>query len=90
MVVFGKEERQTLIKENQRHETDTGSAEVQIALLTQRNNHLGEHLKTHKKDYSSRRGLLMMVAHRSSLLRYLARENRARYLELIRRLGIRK
>lgn len=90
MTVFGKEERERLIKENQRHEADTGSAEVQIALLTQRINHLGDHLKTHKKDYASRRGLLMMVAHRSSLLKYLARENRARYLELIRRLGIRK
>jgi len=90
MAVADKEKRAEIINGNQKHETDTGSAEVQIALLTQRINDLAEHLKTHKKDFASRRGLLMMVGRRSTLLRYLARVDRARYLELIRKLGIRK
>ena len=72
------------------HEQDTGSADVQIALLTQRINHLTEHLQQNKKDHSSRRGLLMMVSKRSSLLNYLKTMDRSRYLSLIGRLGLRK
>jgi small subunit ribosomal protein S15 len=72
------------------HEKDTGSPEVQIALLTKRIVELTEHLKTHKKDHASRRGLLKMVGKRNSLLKYLTREDRARYLSVIGRLGLRK
>ena len=72
------------------HEKDTGSPEVQIALLTKRINELNEHLKTHKKDHSSRRGLLKMVGKRNALLKYLTREDRARYQSIIGRLGLRK
>jgi small subunit ribosomal protein S15 len=72
------------------HEKDTGSPEVQIALLTQRITELTEHLKTHKKDHSSRRGLLKMVGKRNSLLKYLTREDRTRYRQIIGRLGLRK
>ena len=69
---------------------DTGSPEVQIALLTKRITELTEHLKTHKKDHSSRRGLLKMVSKRNSLLKYLTREDRTRYLAIIAKLGLRK
>ena len=72
------------------HEKDTGSPEVQIALLTERINELTEHLKTHKKDHSSRRGLLKMVGKRNDLLKYLTREDRTRYQHIIKRLGLRK
>jgi small subunit ribosomal protein S15 len=72
------------------HEKDTGSPEVQIALLTKRITELTEHLKTHKKDHSSRRGLLKMVSKRNSLLKYLTREDRTRYQQIIGRLGLRK
>jgi small subunit ribosomal protein S15 len=72
------------------HDNDTGSPEVQIALLTQRINELTEHLKTHKKDFSSRRGLLKMVGNRNSLLKYLMREDRERYQQIITKLGLRK
>jgi small subunit ribosomal protein S15 len=72
------------------HEKDTGSPEVQVAILTTRINELTEHLKTHQKDHSSRRGLLKMVGRRNSLLKYLTREDRNRYLKLISRLGLRK
>jgi small subunit ribosomal protein S15 len=72
------------------HEKDTGSPEVQIALLTRRITELTEHLKTHKKDHSSRRGLLKMVGKRNSLLKYLTREDRTRYQQIIGRLGLRK
>ena len=72
------------------HEKDTGSPEVQIALLSRRIADLTEHLKTHKKDHSSRRGLLKMVGKRNSLLKYLTREDRARYQQIIARLGLRK
>ena len=84
------EKKQALISEYKVHDTDTGSPEVQVALLTERINHLTEHLKTHKKDHASRRGLLMMVGHRSALLKYLHVNDRPRYLTLIKRLGIRK
>ena len=72
------------------HEKDTGSPEVQIALLTRRITELTEHLKTHKKDHSSRRGLLKMVGKRNSLLKYLTREDRNRYTSIIGKLGLRK
>lgn len=72
------------------HDKDTGSIEVQVALLTSRIKELTEHLKTHKKDHSSRRGLIMMVNKRRKLLTYLKREDEARYKELIKRLGLRK
>ena len=82
--------KQEVIKTYQVHEGDTGSPEVQVALLTERINHLTEHLKGHRKDHSSRRGLLKMVGRRASLLKYLVREDRARYRAVIERLGIRK
>jgi small subunit ribosomal protein S15 len=82
--------KQTIIEEYRVHESDTGSPEVQIALLTERINHLTEHLRTHRKDHSSRRGLLKMVGRRASLLKYLANQDRARYQAVIERLGIRK
>jgi small subunit ribosomal protein S15 len=83
--------KKTAIIESVRvHEKDTGSPEVQVALLTARINHLTEHLKGHLKDHSSRRGLLKMVGRRASLLKYLAREDRQRYQAIIDRLGIRK
>jgi small subunit ribosomal protein S15 len=72
------------------HEKDTGSPEVQVALLTERINHLTGHLKGHQKDHSSRRGLLKMVGRRASLLKYLAGQDRKRYQAVIDRLGIRK
>ena len=72
------------------HEKDTGSPEVQVALLSERINQLTEHFKTHKKDHHSRRGLLKLVGQRRRLLDYLKRKDTDRYAELIRRLGIRK
>jgi small subunit ribosomal protein S15 len=72
------------------HEKDTGSPEVQIAVLTKQITELTEHLRTHKKDHSSRRGLLKMVSRRNSLLKYLTREDRSRYQQIIGRLGLRK
>ena len=84
-------ERKTEIaKDHRRHDLDTGSAEVQIALLTQRISQLTEHLKLHRKDNSSRRGLLKMVGKRSGLLKYLSRTNRERYLGTIGKLGLRR
>ena len=81
---------QTIIDEFGTHATDTGSPEVQVALLTEQIAQLTEHLKSHKHDYASRRGLLMMVGKRSRLLRYLARRDREAYQALIKRLGLRK
>ena len=72
------------------HDTDTGSPEVQIALLSERITNLTEHLKTHAKDFHSRRGLLMLVGRRRRLLDYLSRKDRARYQTLIGRLGLRR
>ena len=77
-------------KEFQLHGTDTGSADVQVARLTQRINHLTGHLGEHKKDVSSRRGLLMLVARRRKLLDYLARTDNDRYLNLLKGLGLRR
>jgi len=84
------EPKQDIIEQYRVHEEDTGSPEVQIALLTQRINHLTQHLQTHRKDHSSRRGLLKMVGRRASLLKYLANQDRRRYQAVIERLGIRK
>jgi len=84
------EEKSKLVSEYRIHDKDTGSPEVQIALLTTQINELNEHLKTHKKDHSSRRGLLKMVSRRNSLLKYLTREDRTRYQQIIGRLGLRK
>ena len=85
------DERKTeIILEYQTHEGDTGSPEVQVALLTDRIRQLTEHLKVHKKDHTSRRGLLMLVGRRSALLKYLTRTDRARYQTLIKRLGLRR
>ncbi|MBR0575502.1 30S ribosomal protein S15 [Proteiniclasticum sp. BAD-10] len=79
-----------LIQTHARHEGDTGSPEVQIALLTERINSLTEHLKIHKKDHHSRRGLLMMVGQRRGLLNYLMAEDIERYRDIIAKLGIRR
>ena len=84
------DKKKGLIEQFKVHEGDTGSPEVQIALLTARINDLTEHFKTHAKDHASRRGLLMMVSKRSSLLKYLRLHDRKKYLEVINRLGIRK
>ena len=84
------EAKQQIVSEYRTHDKDTGSPEVQIALLTQRIGELTEHLKTHKKDHSSRRGLLKMVGKRNSLLKYLTREDRTRYQQIIGKLGLRK
>jgi len=78
------------LKEFQLHEKDTGSADVQVALLTHRIEHLTEHLKTNRKDHSSRRGLLKMVAQRRSLLDYLSKTKEDRYKKLIDKLNLRK
>jgi small subunit ribosomal protein S15 len=85
-----KESRQELVKTYRRKEGDTGSCEVQVALLTQRIKALTEHLAAHKKDHATRRGLLMLVSQRTKLLRYLARQDPARYQKLIESLGLRK
>ena len=85
-----KEEKNAIIKENAQHGGDTGSPEVQIALLTKRINDLTEHLKTHKKDHHSRRGLLKMVGQRRNLLNYLTKVDIERYRAIIAKLGIRK
>lgn len=84
------ESKKVVIEGNRTHESDTGSPEVQIALLTARIAELTEHLKGHKKDFSSRRGLLKMVGKRNSLLKYLTRTDRDRYQKIITKLGLRK
>ena len=82
--------KQELIETYRVHETDTGSPEVQIAILTERINHLNEHLKVHKKDHHSRRGLLLMVGQRRGLLDYLKSTDIEAYRALIAKLGLRK
>lgn len=82
--------KQEIMTKYQRHEGDTGSPEVQIALLTERINHLTEHLKTHKKDHHSRRGLFLMIGQRRGLLDYLISIDIERYRTLIKELNIRK
>lgn len=88
--MINKEKKQEIIKEYSRHESDTGSVEVQIALLTKRISELTEHLKIHKKDHHSRRGLLIMVGKRRGLLNYLIKQDISKYRELIKSLGIRR
>ena len=85
-----KEQKTAIIKEYATHEGDTGSPEVQIAVLTKRINDLTDHLRTHKKDHHSRRGLLKMVGQRRNLLNYLMKVDIERYRSIIARLGIRK
>ena len=85
-----KDQKDAIIAEYKTHDGDTGSAEVQIALLTKRINDLTEHLKVHKNDHHSRRGLLKMVGHRRNLLAYLQKVDIERYRSIIARLGIRK
>ncbi|MCR5637161.1 MAG: 30S ribosomal protein S15 [Clostridiales bacterium] len=85
-----KERKNELMAEYATHEGDTGSPEVQIALLSERIKDLTEHLKTHKKDHHSRRGLLKMVGHRRSLLNYLKKVDIERYRSIVSRLGLRK
>ena len=84
------EKKKSVIETHRNHEKDTGSPEVQIAILTERIAELSEHLKAHKKDYSSRRGLLRMVGKRNSLLKYLTHTDRERYQKIIAKLGLRK
>ena len=81
---------QSTIEAHQRHGTDTGSPEVQVALLTARINHLTEHLKVHKKDHHSRRGLLMLVGRRRRLLDYVKKNDVERYRAIIAKLGLRR
>ena len=85
-----KQEKAELIKKFGRGENDTGSTEVQVAILTTRINNLTEHLKTHKKDFHSRRGLLVMVGQRRRLLDYLNSNSNERYTDLIKNLGLRR
>lgn len=85
-----KEQKTSVIEQNRIHETDTGSPEVQVAILTERINQLTEHLKVHKKDKHSQRGLIKMVGSRRSLLNYLQKKDIERYRALIAKLGLRK
>lgn len=85
-----KEQKQEIIAKYKLHDSDTGSPEVQVAILTERINHLTEHLKVHKKDHHSRRGLLMMVGQRKGLLNYLMKKDINRYRDIIAKLGLRK
>lgn len=84
------ENKEAIIREHATREGDTGSPEVQVAVLTQRIRHLTEHLRTHKHDYHSRRGLLQMVGRRRRLLKYLQKKDVERYRALIARLGLRR
>jgi small subunit ribosomal protein S15 len=88
--LISAQQKQAVIEGHRRHATDTGSPEVQVALLTERINELSEHFKTHVKDHHSRRGLLKIVSRRRRLLDYLRRTDPARYQELIQRLGLRR
>lgn len=85
-----KETKQSIIEQYKLHDTDTGSPEVQIAILTERINHLNEHLKQFKKDHHSRRGLLKMVGQRRGLLNYLMKIDINRYRAIVEKLGLRK
>ncbi|MDP7551811.1 MAG: 30S ribosomal protein S15 [Nitrospinaceae bacterium] len=89
-MAFTKETKTTVITDYKLHENDTGSSEVQIALLTNRLNYLTEHFKTHNKDHHSRQGLLKIVSRRRKLLDHLKKENANRYQQIITRLGIRR
>jgi len=85
-----KQDKESIIRDYEAHQGDTGSPEVQIALLSKRINDLTEHLKTHRKDHASRRGLLKMVGTRSALLKYVSSKDVRRYQQIISRLGLRK
>jgi len=85
-----KEKKKAIITDFKKHEKDTGSSEVQIALLTERINDLSEHFKKHKKDHHSRRGLLMIINKRRKLLDYVKKTNEVKYRELLERLKLRK
>ena len=85
-----KTKKGKIIQDYEKHQGDTGSPEVQIALLTGRINELTEHLKLHRKDHSSRRGLLKMVGTRASLLKYMGKKDPKRYRDIVSRLGLRK
>jgi small subunit ribosomal protein S15 len=87
---LAKEEKNEIIQRSATHESDTGSPEVQVSLITTRINQLVEHVKVHKKDHSSRRGLLKLVGARRRHLRYLQREDHTRYRALIEKLGLRR
>jgi small subunit ribosomal protein S15 len=89
-VALTKDRKSSLIEDYRHHETDTGSPEVQVAILTERITYLTEHFKTHAKDHHSRRGLLKLVGRRRRLLDYVRAKDVDRYTELIKRLGIRK
>ena len=88
--MLSKQEKQEIIKKYAREEGDTGSVEVQVAVLTHQINRLTEHLKVHKKDFHSNRGLLKMVGKRKNFMNYLKRTDVNRYRELVKRLGLRK
>ena len=88
--MLANQEKEKIISDFETHDGDTGSPEVQIALLTKRINELTEHLKIHRKDHASRRGLLKMVGTRSALLKYVSKKDVSRYQEVISRLGLRK
>jgi len=89
-VVFSSEDKKRLIEKFKLHETDTGSPEVQVGLLTHRISYLTEHLKVHKKDHHSRRGLLMLVGQRRRLLQYVKNKDVQRYRNIIETLGLRR
>ncbi|MBX5436647.1 MAG: 30S ribosomal protein S15 [Alicyclobacillaceae bacterium] len=88
--MLSSERKKELMEKFQLHPTDTGSPEVQIAILTERINYLTEHFRVHKKDHHSRRGLYKMIGHRRNLLNYLRKKDINRYRELIQELGLRK
>ena len=90
MTAITPEEKQELVQQGGKDETDTGATEVQIALLTRRINHLTEHLREHKQDHHSRRGLLMLVGRRRRFLNYLQKKDLEGYRSLIRELGLRR
>jgi small subunit ribosomal protein S15 len=87
---ISQEQKSGIVSDHRRHDSDTGSPEIQIALLTERISQLTDHLRTHSKDHASRRGLLKMVGRRSSLLRYLTNQDRQRYQNIVSQLGLRK
>jgi small subunit ribosomal protein S15 len=88
--MLAKQEKEKIIHDFETHEADTGSPEVQIAILTKRINDLTEHLKEHRKDHASRRGLLKMVGTRSALLKYISKKDVKRYQKIISQLSLRK
>ena len=88
--MIARQQKSGIVSDHRRHDTDTGSSEVQVAILTDRINRLSEHFQTHKKDHHSRRGLLILVSKRRRLLDYLRRTDNDRYRALIQRLGLRR